>query len=172
MPKISIFSTVGILISVLFVNVAIAQDDVAVAQDDMAVAEITLTLINTNTEEVITLTDDELLAFEQVTIRTENEFVDGMAEFSGPRARDVLALFEAEVEDYTLTAVNDYSVVIPAEDFENYDVIFAMYQDGERFSLRTKGPLWVIYPMSDYDVLQDRVYNDRLIWQLASVTIE
>ncbi len=50
-----------------------------------------------------------------------------------------------------------------------YDVIFAMSQNGERLSIRDKGPIWVIYPMTDNDELQDRVYNDRLIWQLVKV---
>jgi len=51
-------------------------------------------------------------------------------------------------------------------------VIFATSQDGIKFSLRDKGPIWVIYPMTDNRKLQDRVYNDRLIWQLVKVSVK
>ncbi len=132
--------------------------------------EVYLSLTNVSDGAVVELTEDELLAMEQFTVETENEFVDGLAEFTGPLARDVVALLNtAEIETLTLTAVNDYAVEVPMSDILEYDVIFAMAQNGMRFSIRDKGPIWVIYPMSDNVELQDRVYNDRLIWQLVKV---
>jgi|LGOV01.1.fsa_nt_gb hypothetical protein len=129
-----------------------------------------LTLVNAAEGASVELSEENLLAMPQFTVRTENEFVDGLVEFVGPLARDVIALLGAgEVETLKLTAVNDYSVEIPMSDVLEYDVIFAMSQNGERLSIRDKGPIWVIYPMTDNDELQDRVYNDRLIWQLVKV---
>jgi len=129
-----------------------------------------LTVTNASDGFVVELTEDDLLAMEQFTVQTENEFVDGMAEFTGPLARDVIALLNAtEIETLKLTAVNDYAVDVPMSDILDYDVIFAMSQNGTRFSIRDKGPIWVIYPMSDNVELRDRVYNDRLIWQLVKV---
>jgi len=131
---------------------------------------IYLSLTDVSNGSVVILTEEDLLAMEQFTVRTENEFIDGMAEFTGPLVRDVIALLNAlEIETLTLTAVNDYAVKVPMSDVLNYDVIFAMSQDGTRFSVRDKGPIWVIYPMSENVELQDRVYNDRLIWQLVKV---
>lgn len=129
-----------------------------------------LTLSDSDGEVVAQLTEDDLLAMEQVTVITENEFIDGTSEFSGPLARDVAAMIGDDLEMVQLTAVNDYAVEVPLEDFMKYDVIFALTQDGERFSVRDKGPIWVIYPMTDNVELQDRVYNDRLIWQLVKVS--
>ena len=132
--------------------------------------EVYLSITNALDDVVIELTEDDLLAMEQFTVRTENEFVDGMAEFTGPLARDVIALLNAtDIETLKLTAVNDYAVDVPMSDILDYDVIFAMTQNGTRFSIRDKGPVWVIYPMSDNVELKDRVYNDRLIWQLVKV---
>lgn len=119
------------------------------------------------------LSEVELLEFEQIIVETENEFVDGLAEFTGPRARDVLALLgEDGFDTVILVAANDYSVEVPLSDFDDYEVIFAMTQNGEKLSTRDKGPIWVIYPMSDHKELQDRVYNDRLIWQLVKVVVK
>ena len=127
--------------------------------------DVVLTLSDAATGIVVELSEDDLLALEQAVIVTENEFVDGEAEFSGPLARDVIALLDnPEIVTFRLVAVNEYTVEVPVSDFIEYDVIFALFQDGQRFSSRDKGPIWVIYPMSDHTELQDRIYNDRLIW--------
>lgn len=132
--------------------------------------EVYLSVTNASGGVSVDLTEDDLLAMEQFTVRTENEFVDGLVEFTGPLARDVIALLNVSgIETLKLTAVNDYAVEVPMSDILDYDVIFAMSQNGMRFSVRDKGPVWLIYPMSDNIELQDRVYNDRLIWQLVKV---
>ncbi|OUS06808.1 hypothetical protein A9Q96_08560 [Rhodobacterales bacterium 52_120_T64] len=131
-----------------------------------------LSLSNVSDNAIVELTEEDLLAMEQFTVLTENEFVDGLVEFTGPLARDVIAFLNAsEAETLRFTAVNDYAVEVPMSDLLNYDVIFAMTQNGTRFSIRDKGPIWVIYPMSDNVELQDRVYNDRLIWQLVKIDV-
>ncbi len=129
-----------------------------------------LTLENPKDDIRIELSEEDLLAFPQVVVSTENEFVDGMAEFSGPLARDILSLLGDDFDSAEFTAINDYSIVIPVSDFQEYDVILALTMNGQKFSLRDKGPIWLIYPMSDHKELQDRVYNNRLIWQLTRIT--
>ncbi len=149
-----------ILTAVFFPNWATAQGDTY------------LTVTDSSQDVVVELTEDDLLAMEQFSVHTENEFVDGLAEFTGPLARDVIALLDAlEITTLRLTAVNEYIIEVPVSDILDYDVIFAMSQNGERLSIRDKGPIWVIYPMTDNVELQDRIYNDRLIWQLVKVDI-
>ena len=132
--------------------------------------DVVLTLLDATTGVVVELSEADLLLLEQTVVITENEFVDGEAEFSGPLARDVIALLgNPEIVTVRLVAANEYAVEVPVSDFIEYDVIFALFQDEQRFSSRDKGPMWVIYPMSDHEELQDRVYNDRLIWQMVRV---
>lgn len=122
--------------------------------------------------ETIALSAEEIDAMPQVVLTTENEFVDGPTEFSGPLARDVLAMIaKPDANSAILTAANEYAVEIPISDFETYDVIFATSMNGRRLSLRDKGPIWVIYPMSQHSELRDAVYNDRLIWQLVRIEV-
>jgi hypothetical protein len=144
----------------------LALPRIAAAQETM------LTVINTLTGVEAVLTEDDLKAVPQATVNTENEFVDAMTAFDGPLGRDVLALVGEGGSIVVLTAVNDYAVEVPIEDFINYDVVFAMSADGEVFSRRDKGPIWVVYPMSDHTELQDPVYNARLIWQLVKVEVK
>ena len=120
----------------------------------------------------VRLSEAELLAMPQVTVRTRTEFTDGVVEFVGPLARDVVEL--VGVNDATtahLVAANDYSVDVPIQDFYQYDVILALYADGERLSLRDKGPIWLMYPIDDHAELQDPDYNRRLIWQLTTMEL-
>lgn len=120
----------------------------------------------------VRLSEAELLAMPQVTLRTRTEFTDGVVEFVGPLARDVAALVGADgATTVHMVAANDYAVDVPLQDFHDYDVILAHSADGERLSLRDKGPLWVMYPIDDHQELQDPDYNRRLIWQLVAVEL-
>jgi hypothetical protein len=113
---------------------------------------------------------DELEALPQVTIVTESEFTDGPVTYKGPLVRDVLehlALDQADVVRFT--AANDYYVEIPTDDFRRFNVILAMEADGQKLSRRDKGPLWLMYPISDHPELQDPLYIHRLIWQVVRI---
>ncbi|MCF6271950.1 MAG: hypothetical protein L3J37_01990 [Rhodobacteraceae bacterium] len=133
---------------------------------------VVLTITNMVNGSEMAFTEDALLAMPQTVVETENEFVDAKTLFSGPLARNVLKMLGEGGDTVVLTAVNDYAVEVPLEDFIKYDVVFAMSGNGERFSRRDKGPVWVIYPMSDFEELQDPVYNARLIWQLVKVEVK
>lgn len=119
------------------------------------------------------LTFDDLLAMPQVKVITKNDYVDEKVEFSGPLLRDLLLSYNIGPEDVlTLRAINDFSVKIPASDAFQYNVILALFSDGETMSVRDKGPIWLIYPMDDHEELRDDRYNSRIIWQLTSLTVE
>ena len=120
--------------------------------------------------ETIEFTLEQLAALPQVTILTENEWSDGPVNYTGPLVRDVLehlALQDAEMLRFT--AANDYYVDIPSSDFRKYNAIIAIEADGKALSRREKGPLWVMYPISDHDELRSQVIYSRLIWQLVRI---
>ena len=107
------------------------------------------------------------------TLRTANDYVDGSAIFEGPLMRDLIVFVGGENANIArMIASNDYTVEIPMEEFFKYRVIIALKQDGKQLSLRDKGPIWLIYPMSQHVELRDPAFNNRLIWQLDRVTFE
>ena len=69
------------------------------------------------------------------------------------------------------TAVNDYSVEIPAADAEELPVLLATSVDGERMDIESYGPLRVVYPTEGVE-LDATVYDPRWIWQLTDITVE
>lgn len=133
-------------------------------------------LVVTNTADPATPTAEfserDLMEMTQVRVRTATEFTDGMIEFVGPLARDAVGRVGTGGADTVhLVAVNDYTVDVPLSDFMEYDVILALYADGERLSLRDKGPIWLMYPIDDHQELQDSDYNRKLIWQLSRIEL-
>ena len=116
----------------------------------------------------VRFSEADLLALPQFTIRTRTEFTDGVVEFVGPLARNAVASIEpGTATTVHLVAANDYAIDIPLSDLTDYDVILAMQANGERLTIRDKGPIWLMYPLDDHTELQDPIYNSRLIWQLT-----
>ncbi len=116
---------------------------------------------------------EDLQALGMTTLRTTNDYIDGPADFEGPLMRDLIAYVGGEnAKIARMIASNDYTVEIPMEEFWEYKVILALQQDGKQLSLRDKGLIWLMYPMSQYAKLQDPAFNNRLIWQLDRVAFE
>jgi hypothetical protein len=140
-----------------------------------AAAEDLLVVRNATTpsQAEVRFSEADLLALPQVTIRTRTEFTDGVVEFVGPLARDAIAFIEAGAATKAhLVAANDYAIDIPLGDFTKYDVILAMQANGERLTVRDKGPIWLMYPLDDYAELKTPTYTIRLIWQLTVMELQ
>lgn len=143
----------------------------AMAISHPAFAEGVLTL-EPEAGEPVELSLDDIEALPQTVFVAQNEFVDAPTVFRGPLVRDVLALgglHDAEIVRFT--ALNDYSVDIPASDFANYGAILAVEANGRRLSRRDKGPLWLVYPMDSHPEIQQHEYVARLIWQVVRVAV-
>lgn len=140
----------------------------------MAYADAILTLQTDNGGVSVQseLSLEDLMALPQQEIITANDYTDGVNVFSGPLLRDVISLTKKnEVKSLTFIAINDYATSAPYEEAEQYDVILALSQNGKALSRRDKGPIWVIYPMSDHAELRDPSFNGRLVWQLAKIEV-
>lgn len=133
-------------------------------------ADPALELVSSSGNKILELSLDQLAGLPQVTVRTENDFSNGIVAYRGPLVRDVLAkLGLGGLETVRFVAANDYVVEIPTSDFRDYDVILAMEADGKPLSRRDKGPLWLMYPISDNAELRDPIYLRRLIWQVVRI---
>lgn len=110
-------------------------------------------------------------ALPQRTTTTVTPWYDGERTFKGPLGSELLDLVGAHGTVVHVTAINDYSADIPIEDFRTSPIILATTIDGERLSVRDKGPLFVIYPF-DYD---PSLYNEatfgRSVWQVVAIDV-
>ncbi len=92
--------------------------------------------------------------------------------FTGPLLRDVLTAVKASGTTMKAAAINDYMTSIPVEDAKKFDVIVAHKMNGEDIPVKTKGPLFIVYPFDTKAELQSATYYERSAWQLKSLTIE
>jgi hypothetical protein len=92
--------------------------------------------------------------------------------FTGPLLRDVLAAAKATGMTIKAAALNDYQTSIPADDAQKFDVILAHKMDDKDIPVKTKGPLFIVYPYDSKPELRSTVYYERSAWQLKSMTIE
>lgn len=104
-------------------------------------------------------------------LETGTSVTEGVNRFEGVLMRDILDKVEANGETVVATALNDYVVEIPMEDFHDYDVIAALSMDGERLLPRDKGPIWIVYPRDEFQELQDIRYDYRWVWQLMHIEV-
>ena len=91
--------------------------------------------------------------------------------YDGVLLRDLLS--HAGIENSSqikVTALDDYSALIPQEDWQKWDVLIATRHERKAMSIRRKGPLRVIYPK---DIGGEVAASDmRIRWIWAIKTIE
>lgn len=176
MVRASAKSHFGICLRAGLVAAAIMLPAAAGMADDLAkpVGKILLVvkgaITNTNIEKEARF-DRKLLESLGVT-----EIVSGSAwhpqgtVFRGVLARRLMAAVGATGKSVSAIAANDYKVTIPLSDFAKYDVLLATHIDDQELRLRTKGPIWMIYP--DGVDLPPLVRQERMIWQLTEMHVE
>ncbi|UFS55568.1 molybdopterin-dependent oxidoreductase [Comamonadaceae bacterium M7527] len=112
---------------------------------------------------------EDLHKLVQYDLTTSSPWYEGKTTFRGPLLRDVLALTHFQSDTIVAKAVNDYRITIPYEDVVKFNVVLAHTVDGERLTVRTRGPLFVIYPFDQIADLRLSTYYARCIWQLTQL---
>ena len=113
-----------------------------------------------------------LEALPQKTFTTMTPWDKAPVKFSGPLLRDVLAAVKAQGTTLKAVALNDYKITIPLEDTTRFDMVLAHRMNDQPIPVRTKGPLFVVYPFDNHPALQNSVYYERSIWQLGGLEVD
>ncbi|TDO96959.1 molybdopterin-dependent oxidoreductase [Marinomonas balearica] len=103
---------------------------------------------------------------------TNTPWTDGINTYTGPRLKAILDAVGASGNDMVVTALNDYSAIVPVADAEKHNVLLALMSDGEMLSVRDKGPIFVIYPFDDDPSLNNEVIQNRSVWQVKSIRVD
>lgn len=127
----------------------------------------TLNLVNSRIPDgygKIVLTRAKLLELDQRTIRTSNIYIDGVAEFRGPGAYEVIDFIgRAGADTVRITTATDTFIDVTLDELRRFGPILAMEMNGEPLTRRNRGPLWLIYPVDDFSELEKPTYYNRLI---------
>lgn len=107
----------------------------------------------------------------QTSFTTATPWFAQARRFTGPLLRDVLREAGAFGTVLHARALNDYRVDIPFADAQRFDVVVARLLDGKPMPVRSRGPLFVIYPFDAEDELRSPIYFSRSAWQLRSIEV-
>lgn len=110
-----------------------------------------------------------LKALPQHGFDTGTPWTSGVSHYSGPLMRDLLEHVGATGEAVKVSALNGYEAEIPVEDFYDYDVILALERNNQPMPIREYGPLWVLYPFDQDEVLLNEKIRFRAVWQVMRI---
>lgn len=137
-----------------------------------AILTISGNIANTNADGVAQFDRDMLEALGMETVETTTPWHDGRVRFEGVPLAKLMDVVGAKGSSITAVALNDYTSMIPMEDFRKFNVILAVKLDGKYMTVREKGPLFVIYPYDSDPELQKQTYYSRSAWQVARLIVE
>jgi hypothetical protein len=161
----------GPLACALFVMSPALADDLPAPTGEV-VLTVTGKVALTNQDGVAAFDLDMLKAIGEVTFKTSTPWTEGEQSFTGVPLNALLQTVGVTEGTLTAKAINDYAVEIPVSDAVVDGPILAYLQNGNRMSVREKGPLWVVYPYDSKDDYQAEVIYSRSIWQLSSIDVK
>lgn len=105
------------------------------------------------------------------SIETSTVWTDGVKRFEGVSLKKVLDRVGARGTRLRASALNDYAIVLPISDLR-YDPLLAMSMDGSELTVRTRGPLWIVFPRDAFPELRTAEQDARWVWQLKRLSVE
>ena len=149
-------------------SIAMAGD--LAAPDGRVVLTVSGAIENMNGDGTAAFDRDMLESLEWREIETYTSFTQGPQKFAGPTLASVLAAVGADGATMNATAINDYFVEIPTAHADQHDVLLALDMNGKTMRVRDKGPVWVVYPLSQ-DATLEKPFDTEMIWQLNRIEV-
>ena len=113
-----------------------------------------------------------LNALPESQIVTKTPWHSAPAKFSGPALKTILNTVDSKGKSFRLTAQDRYEASIPIEDLDNFGPVLALRMDGKNLSVRSRGPVLLMYPFDSYPQIDTDIYYGRSVWQLIHIVVE
>lgn len=155
-----------------FLKAAAAATGSALASPVLGQSDPIVLEVSGQVEATRTFTLSQLQALGVSRLATSTPWTDGVPQFEGVLARDVIAKLGPITSSHvTALALNDYRADLPISDFYDYDVLIAWSMNGVMLTRRDKGPLWIVYPRDAVPQLREERYEHRWVWQLSRLIL-
>ncbi|MFV0384102.1 molybdopterin-dependent oxidoreductase [Paracoccus sp. (in: a-proteobacteria)] len=164
------FALTALLSALLFPLPLFAADPLPTPTGDV-ILTISGNITQTNVDGTAQFDLDMLKAMESKTIDTSTTWTDGVHHYTGVSLKSLLERVGAAGSAIEVTALNDYTISIPQDDWNSGDSIIAYLDDGQPMSIRDKGPLWIMYPFDDFKKYQTEAAYSRSVWQLDRIKV-
>ena len=124
----------------------------------------------TNSDGAAQFDRDMLQALDWRDITTYTSFTTGPQRFAGPTLSSLLKALGVHTGVLRASAVNDYTIEIPVSHALEHDVLLAMDHNGTPMRVRDKGPIWVVYPLTEREAAA-KPFDGEMIWQLVRIEV-
>jgi hypothetical protein len=113
----------------------------------------------------------ELEAFGPSALVTHTPWTTGPQHFAGVTMERLLSVLDARGATLRAIALNDYAVSMPVAEAVADEAFLATRIGGVPMPVRTRGPLWIVFPWSARPQLENAVTRQRSIWQIRRIEI-
>jgi hypothetical protein len=120
----------------------------------------------------VTLPRDEVAKLPQRELTEQPTSFPQPMVFKGPSLAEVLTLAGATGGDITVSAADDYTVDITADEMKRYDPILAIEKDGVRMALDDFGPFFVMWPFRKNPEIDNETYQAKAIWSVVKIEVK
>lgn len=136
----------------------------------VAADNVILTIDQESVQHHFTL--QQLAALPQTTITTATPWTTGQHRYQGVAIDTLLQRLNLSPQVLKVHALNDFWARVPTTVARQYRAILATHVDGQPMSRRNKGPLWVIFPLSEHPELNQEKYHNYMVWQVRTIKAE
>ena len=124
-----------------------------------------------NDQDQLSLDQTMLDELPQVEFATSTIWTEGIDVFSGPTLKILVDFSGGGSGDVIASALNDYKMTVPRSFIEDAAPIVATRINGKTFSVREKGPLWIVFPYDKSTHYQSEFTYALSVWQLSRLTV-
>lgn len=125
--------------------------------------------LSTTGGEATTVSFEELTKLPETEFYTSTPWTDGVQKFRGVDFDVLLDTYGITADTVRVSALNDYSVMIPASVLRDDNAILVYLQNDAEMSVRDKGPFWVVFPYDSDVRFQTDTYWSYSVWQVKSI---
>lgn len=103
---------------------------------------------------------------------TKNPWKEPVMTYTGPSLKTLLRAVGASGRSLRLIALDKYEATVPMDDVERFNPMLALRVDGKPLTVRTLGPVQMMYPFDQYPEINVDLYSGRAVWQLRRIVVE
>ena len=126
---------------------------------------------NTNQDDVAVYDLEMLENLPQHVVATRNPWNTGTHHYRGVNPKALLEAVGATGNVLRIQALNQYITEVPIADFDRYDMVFATHMDDIPMSVRSRGPMMLVYNFDATPSLHSEIFYGRSIWQIRSIEV-
>ncbi len=142
------------------------------APQGRVILEVSGAIANSNAPGKARFDRTTLEAMATTKLSTSTPWTKGVQTFEGFPLASLLAVVGATGSGIKAIALNDYSAVLPIEDSVAAGAFVVVRANGERMSVRERGPLWIVFPYDTDTRLTTDAYLNRSVWQVKELVVE